>query len=354
MCIVVLLCFILSFLCAASLVIPFTIAIFGNVISKMLGYLYVSIVYVSSRIVVYVVLPMHKIGVFEVLSWCVSILLVMDGLAATPQANLGDSSAYLRAWTGFYYAMTGVAGIGLSTYYSARLFLEPSGSEWGKKTFVMIGYAYLIDLIVPLMAHFQSSLLAFVLVGVLYANIGFFILVVPGIICIGFSGDDAMTVSILTSIVLNLGIVGLRVAQSLYPLSIAPALVFLSPALMPASVVATLALDVAMLGISRHWHYKSKGIWALPFAARNAMALAVFGSGIFLGSVFAIPGLMNTSVTFLILWGLEKYHAITSGNIIFFLFPLFVGLYFAAMWLHRHPDIVTSLFTWSFVEVNQE
>ena len=331
--------------CAASLVIPFTIAICGNVIVKALK----CIVDVLMRVVV----PLHNIGVFEVLAWCASILWIMDGLAATPQAHIGDSSSYSRGWSGFYYMMTGVAGVCVSTVYSANLFLESSGSKWGERVFIMLGYAYVIGLVLPLMAHFQSSILAFVLVGVLYANIGFYILVFPGMICIGFKNDDSVTLGILTSLVLNFGIVGLRLAQTFYPGLVKPVLVFISPALMPASVIGTLALDIAMLGISRWPNYSRSGsIWHLPFAARNLLALAVFGGGVLLGSVFVIPGLMNTSITFLILWGLEKYHSITKGNVVFFLFPLFVGLYFAAMWLHRHPEIVTSLFSWSLVDVN--
>merc|ERR1719331_1696497 len=125
---------------------------------------------------------------------------------------------------------TGLAGVWLSTMYAGMLFLESSGSVWGQRIFSMIGFAYLIGLLLPLMAHFQSSILGFVLVGVFYAMIGFYIFVFPGVICIGFDGEDSMTRNILTSIVLICGVLGLRLGQTFYPDLTKPLLAFLSPA----------------------------------------------------------------------------------------------------------------------------
>mmetsp|Transcript_9342 Transcript_9342/g.19290 ORF Transcript_9342/g.19290 Transcript_9342/m.19290 type:complete len:83 (+) Transcript_9342:1-249(+) len=63
------------------------------------------------------------------------------------------------------------------------------------------------------------------------------------------------------------------------------------------------------------------------------------------GSVFALPSMTNTACVFLVLWGMEKEFEINWGGLaIVALFANFVGMYFMALYLNTHPELITSLF----------
>jgi len=329
----------------ASLLIPFSILVFGEELRKALSFIWEQIYPVLNFL--------HQKGIFEILSWCVSTLFISDGLAATPH-KLGESLDILRRSSGFYYMLTGLAGVFLSLQYSEVLFLKPSTRkiELFKSFYKFVG-------LLPLMAHFQSKILAFILVGLFYSLIGFFICVVPGVTTIGFDSEDSMLRCIFSSSIILFILVGLRVMQT-YEMSFSPhvtntILNFLSPALMPASIIGTFTLDLAFLILSS-WNPSSSSkngfrLRDISFFTRNFVALCVYLLGVLGGSVFKVSGLVNTSIVFLIFWCLEKFYSWTQ-NLILIMFPFFIGLYFLSMWIHKNPGKVVKMFTWSIVEAS--
>ena len=67
----------------------------------------------------------------------------------------------------------------------------------------------------------------------------------------------------------------------------------------------------------------------------------------FLGNLWSLDGLTNTTIVYLILWICEKFQESyfhRTDNIWLFMFILSWILYFISYQLHMHPEFIVSMF----------
>ena len=120
----------------------------------------------------------------------------------------------------------------------------------------------------------------------------------------------------------------------------------------PVAIMGSLTLYLALLIMSsKHYYYRNK--WSVDEAARhrsyvvrNAAMIAALLTGMMTGAITGSGGMLNTALTFLVLFVGEKYaefHLENKWNGCLLLLMGSLTLYEIALWLHDHPDFLVSL-----------
>ena len=302
------------------------LAIFGIIISVgpsiyiLLKPLRESVLELMKMIWNQVIIPCHSWGVFELLSYFICVLFITEGFR-------------YRTDTGYYLALTGLFGGIPSLIYSYFLHcpIKPS------KNFYIFYYLLSCSFLTPLAIYYQSNLLAWIVIMVVYCCIGFSFMVIGLCYYVGFENEDSMIRVSFSSIILGGSFIGLKIiGLKNYYLD-----VFQSPTITFSSVLLFLALLIfsslyyrGYLGILYHYIFK-----------QLIMILAVLIC-LLLGNVFQIDGLTNTAIVYLVLYLMEKYSELHlecrwNGWILVFLFS--IVLYKTALYLHANPDFVISI-----------
>ena len=122
----------------------------------------------------------------------------------------------------------------------------------------------------------------------------------------------------------------------------------------PVAVVGALTLYLALL-ITSSLYYRPERRGARDscnrfnhrYAARNALMLISLLLGVGAGALIGAPGLTNTAIVFLYLFGLEKYSEVHleaewNGWVLVLVTSLLA--YKGSLWAHDNPAFVASLF----------
>ena len=288
---------------------PFIIYMVGKTIAKVLLELYNSLL-----------VPMHKIGVFEVAAYALAFLFSAQSCrypvqhaAAAALVGLTGSMGFLPCWT-----------------YSTALWATKSKGK--EEEFMALTGSLLALALMPLAVVHASSLIGFFVVAAVYAACGFIMGPFFGGFYVGYRSLDALWRCLHLSAAFIGTFAALRITDALGAR--------LAPFALGARVLGNIGYFLALLMLSSKWRRNGK-----EYGITNALMLASLIAAAFVGSVFALPSYTNTASTFFVLWVMEKeLEANWGSGAIAVLFVNFVALYFLAHHLHTHPESITSLF----------
>ncbi len=256
----------------------------------------------------------------EPLMYIISFLFLVDGMR-------------IHTSFGLYITITGCLGFFCSLIYSDTT--HPTDNA--ESTKIQLLNLLTICVLAPLAIFYQSTLLGFMAIVSLYTMIGFSVMCLGMCWCIGFKDEEGMNKCVSSSLVLIPIFTLLRLLNIsnyyLYPFSIG---VFVF-----ANIVYFLGLLImtAMTDTDNKQNHSHK-----------LMILSLLVT-LIMGSVFNLPSIFNTALTFGILYVTEQLcvyiKKISSIAVVGFL--LSVSMYFTGVYLHSHPEFVISLFDSSFM-----
>lgn len=301
------------------------IAVLGIVgtVGPCVAYLLGPVLLMCGRALVNVVLVplatfMHDKGIIEAIAYLLSLVVAAQGLRY-PSA---------QAEAGMMVGFTGGLFIIPCWGYSTALHVKTRGGD--QNAFIMLSNALIAAVLVPLAIMHDSRLIGFGAVLAVYGALGFMFSAFGMGFVIGFDSKAGLHRCLAASVFLVVAFVALRV------LGVNPA--FLRPFATGAMCLGNVMYFLAMLILSSKFH---RG----DYKVRNGLMLGSLLAALLVGSVYALPSMSNTACVFLVLWIMEKEFEVDWGGIgIVILFVNFVAMYFAAHYLHTHPELVTSMF----------
>ena len=235
--------------------------------------------------------------------------------------GLGDMANYVGLLGGALFV--GALAFSFGTRTSRRAAHVP-------ETFFTI----LCTVLFPLAFIYNSALIAGLLaIPAFMGLLGFTVMMVPGVIGIGFSKDDAVPRGTFT----GLFILGVFVAARMGLVNVIPVLnIFETGSLYWGAFVGYLGLLI----LSSKWYAKDGA-----YLFFNLLVL-IFGiAALSLGSIYGIPELQKIGGTFFVIWTCEKYFEIPAKNIHGFAFlgMIFFGLmWLGSAFLKTHPDLAAT------------
>ncbi|GMI36746.1 hypothetical protein TrCOL_g6276 [Triparma columacea] len=291
---------------------PFLLYVFGEQIVKVLKALYTDLL-----------VPMHKLGVFELCAYAFTFLLSAQSCRYPVQHA---SAAQL-------VGLTGALGVLPCWAYSTSLWAGPS--KGNEEKFMSLTGALVALSLAPLSLLHSSSLMGFFTVAAVYVACGFAMGPCFGGFYVGFRSFDAVTRCLLVSACFVVTFATLSIIDVAGP--------FLAPFALGARVLGNVGYFLALLLYSSKWRGRRRAI--LGYGASNGLMLVSLVSAMFVGSVFSLPSYTNTALTFFVLWIMEKQLEAKWGSAgIAVKFANFIALYGIAHHLNTHPEVITSIF----------
>jgi len=264
-----------------------------------------------------IVINFHIWGIWELLAYIICSLLVIEGLRFNKEV-------------GFYISLTGLFLTIPAYIYSWGLHCPIELNEN-----VMIFNVMWINLYyLPISIIYNSSFLAWIFVISLFNCLGFSLICSGLCYYIGFDDRDKLYRCSVSSIILQIIFISMKIIGinsdiiSLYQ----------SPFITFGSVI----LHLALLIISSKYYVSSKN-----YMYRQILMICLLIVSLFFGSVWNLNGLYNTASTFALLYILEKYveiHLECRWNGWILVFIISISTYYLALFLHRHPNFIISLF----------
>jgi hypothetical protein len=261
---------------------------------------------------------LHRWGVFEAISYLLSLFFSVQGSRYPPGSDAGTmvalpgGLAFLPCWA-----------------YSTALHTSGEGDS---QKFLMVSHAIAASILVPLAVIHDSQLIGFFAVLAVYGALGFVFLAFGFGFLIGFDGKDSLQSCLVASIVLIVGFTGMRVV------GMDPTCV--RPFALGGIVLGNVMYFLALLILSAGWRLSARTYWARQAAMISSLVVAIL-----LGSTFAIPSMRNTACTFMVLYLMEKELEINwhQGLAVVAIFLNFVGLFVLSLWLTHHPSFIASM-----------
>jgi len=182
---------------------------------------------------------------------------------------------------------------------------------------------------------FRSSLYGWVTILAFYSALGF------SFFCAGlcyFFGyrENSLVRCVVTSVLLLVVFVCLRLTRLAEPI--------VATFGTPVMTFGSIAMFLGLLIISSFYNHDMK---KTSFVVRQALIISALLIELFIGTVYNIESLTNTSITFLCFYLLEKWfelHSMQNWNIWVFFFLFSIVLWRVALYLHVHPQFIASLF----------
>src|SRR3990167_5669675 len=273
------------------------------------------------------IIRLHSWGVFELLAWLICITFLLDS-QRIPLLN--DIS--------FFICVTALAISGPCVAYTSILYGSFT-KDYERQTFVNIINAYIILAVFPLTILYQSTFFGFIVVFSIYGILGFSF--IPAGLCyyIGYrSKAELIRVAITSAIVLF--------TYSIFKIVFADPY-WLLPFSMPIAICGSLTLYLALL-IYTSIYYDYHGYNRSNYATRQIPMVIALLFGLFFGNIY-LPnsGFANCATVFLVLYIMEKgtdFHHAVNANLWLLLLFISVCIYFGALHLHAHPQVIVSLF----------
>mmetsp|Transcript_41468 Transcript_41468/g.72829 ORF Transcript_41468/g.72829 Transcript_41468/m.72829 type:complete len:449 (-) Transcript_41468:92-1438(-) len=262
---------------------------------------------------------LHSWGVFEVAAYTLAFAFSAQGCRYS----------MAQAQPAMMVALTGGLAFMPCWMYSTGLHVTGSGS---KDKFFMLSCGLLVLELVPLALIHKSSLIGFLAVLALYGCLGFVFAAFGFGFLIGFDSRNAVLRCVLASVCLVLGFTSCRI------LGLDPA--YIQPFALGAMCLGNNMYFLAMLILTSEWRCTTR-----EYVWRQSAMIASLLLALFVGFVYVIPAMSNTATTFMVLWLMEKELEIRWGGFgIVIIFLNFVALYFAALYLHTHPEHIVAMF----------
>lgn len=277
----------------------------------------------ASALIEHVIAPvatyLHRVGFLEFLAFMLALGFSVQG--SRYPAGQADAAKMV--------ALTGGLSFVPCWAYSTALHSTGGGN---KNAFFTLSCSLLAAVLVPLALIHSSSLIGFLAVFSVYGALGFVAFAACGGFVIGFDSEDSAHRCLVASVVLVAVFAAMRI------IGVDPQV--LQPFATGAMVLGNVMYFLALLINSSKWRCRGSS-----YGARQALMGGSLLLAIFVGSVFAMPAMTNTAITFMVLWGMEKETEVKwSGFAIVVLFANFVALYFIAHYLNTHPELIMSMF----------
>jgi len=235
---------------------------------------------------------------------------------------------------GMFVALTGITGfVGMYFYTVVMHEIDPNKNA-ELKQFLFFATIALAN--VPLALLFDSRLFGFVTVIAAHMAIGFSVACYGLCYCIGFKDKQAIQRSVVTSMIT---IPLFFIMRNMDEYS-----EYCGPFMQPVYVFSTVVYLLGLLIVSSPFYYSRSNTDGY-FSAQLMMIVSLLAFT-FCGSVYGVPSFFNVGTTFAVLYLMEKTLEIElfrDGGIVV-IFLMFVGMYFASMFLYTHPGFLLSLF----------
>merc|ERR1719329_315289 len=284
-----------------------------------------ALIWFAEKILVPLVSRLHMWGVWEALAHFLSLALVVQGVRL-PQDP------------GLVVCVSGIVGSGFSMLYSFRLHAARLNNDKLESALVHFTYLVFGVLACPLAVLFQSTLLGYLAVGCVLSFLGLSGAMSPLCYAIGWDDEESAVLSCAAG-AFSVAAFGAARAAGLE-------IEVLAPFVSPVSVLGGLTYYLSLLILSSR-HYTGTKAQENKYMAYNFGMLVSIVVWQAFGRIFGMVGLVSTSTVFLVLWCLEKSeelhnHLGLNGWFLILFGSIFT--YFAALWLHAHPDFVVSVF----------
>ena len=264
---------------------------------------------------------LYECGFAEFLAYAISIILISDGMKVN------------REW-GFFISLTGTGFIVVLFVYSIGVKEPRNISEEEFREKVIFGVLITIVLF-SLSVYFNSKLYSFLATMNFYSFLGFYTGCFGLCYVIGFLNHSDMIRVVSTSFVLITFYIILRSAN------INNKIIELYRS--PIQIFGTLTYFLGLLIISSEYYYKMN----ISYLRRQLIYIVSLLLVLLFGNVFNMPSLTNTTYVFGVLYLMEKNLEVMSrinGGIWLIIFVTSLSLWGLSLYLHKHSEIVISLF----------
>jgi hypothetical protein len=256
------------------------------------------------------------VPLYEVLAYVLCFWFVFRGMFSPNQE------------TGFFISMTGSLGLVPSFFFSTYLHSSGGGN---KELFAQILNLVMALYWIPMALHFNSTFFGFLVVCAFWSMLGFSVACYGLCWAIGFHSRENLERCVAASFYILSIFVVLKVSGV--------NVVYLIPF---STAVSTMGCVVLYLGLL----IASSRFYRSDYLQTNLVMIFTLIAGVFFGSVFTVPSMLNTACTFAALYVTEKIGEtrIMQSNIWFLALGGFSFLYFISLYLHNHPGFIVSMF----------
>lgn len=214
--------------------------------------------------------------------------------------------------------------------YSTKLHTVGKGDA---DAFMCLSGCMLAGVLVPLALIHESPLIGFCAVLAFYASLGFVFAAFGWGFVVGFQGEKSMRRCLVASIVLILMFSSFRVL-GLDPL-------YMRPFAVGVMCLGNIMYFLALLILSSKWSSSAHEHYII---CQIVMVMSLTAA-LFVGSVFSMPAMTNTAVTFLVLYIMEKELEFDwHGFAVVVAFLNFAALFCLALFMHNHADNIVAMF----------
>jgi hypothetical protein len=279
------------------------------------------LIWAVAQVIWAIIIYMHYLGVWEMLAYIISAGLTVEGFRFNVES-------------GFYISLTGIALYVASYSFSYSLHAPNCQEKPNAFNTFMIS-----SVLLPIALHYNSSLLCWIIVMGYYSSIGFSFICTGLCYFVGFDSEESLQRVCTNSFFLQVIFIGSKI----YGVNIPYLKLFQTPVVTFSSVLLCLGLLIFSS------YYYSSIRCRLGYTKRQVIMVLNLLACIAVGNIFGINGLTNTGYVFFVLYCMEKYvefHMFNELNLWVFVFAGSVVLYYCALYLHRNPKLIISLFVY--------
>eukprot|EP00929_Paragymnodinium_shiwhaense_P117262 TRINITY_DN8767_c0_g1_i1.p1 TRINITY_DN8767_c0_g1~~TRINITY_DN8767_c0_g1_i1.p1 ORF type:complete len:329 (-),score=34.23 TRINITY_DN8767_c0_g1_i1:328-1314(-) len=281
-----------------------------------------ALIWLAENVLLPLCARLHEWGVWEALAHVASFVLVTQ-------------AARMQTGPSTYVALSGLGLCAAAWKYSFSLHSASKLRE-----VVPLEYGLVAALCIPHAIMHQSGLIGYGAVAAVLGCLGFSAAAYPFCYCVGFASEAAME---RTCVCTALGLVAFQ-ALSIAGVNRAWLLPFSSAVSVLGGIGHYLALLITSNAYYYPGHSRSRGGRDSVYAKANFLMLGSLLASQAYGHIYGVKSLANTSTTFAVLWVLDKVRELKGLNAWFLVFGGSVITYYAALWLHAHPDFVVAMF----------
>ena len=312
-----------------------TIAILGIFISigpallYILPYILIPFKELLMKLLLEVIFPfiifLYKIGILEFFGYLISISLIADGMKVN------------KEW-GFFISLTGVVLLISLYFYSITKYHMFHDFEIEGNENIILGTLITLTLF-GLSIIFNSIALSFSATVVFYYFIGFYTGSFGLCYVIGFSTNKEMYRVVTTSFFLLVFYIGLKY------LNVNIKVIELYRC--PIQIFGAMTYFLGLLIIASSYSYNS----CLSYVRAQLLYIGSLLLVLFCGNIFNLPSLTNTTYVFGALYLMEKnveLFSVITGSEWLIILTTSLFLWRFSLYLHRHSEIIVSIFNGKF------
>jgi hypothetical protein len=273
--------------------------------------------YIAYEIIIPFLVRMHSWGIIELLVFGLCFIAVVEGY------RIGNDVGVMLALTGHILSVPCV-------FYSAFLWGKRIAAKWRNIEMMQILQTWIMITWIPSAIYFQSSLMGYGVVMVLFWMLGMDARVYPLLIMVGFESEaDALRCTVASFVLIVLQTVSRLIMVNSH---------FVAPFTSATGVIGNNIFFLSMLILSFSSRYHAN-----VFSIMLTISLVVFN---LLGHVLEIPGMSTVAITYTVLSSMMKYsefHIKYQFNIWALVLIMSLLIWRISLFLHLNPEYITCL-----------